>query len=158
MAAAPDPLSVTLSSPSALPLPDVTLSLDSALPPTAPVTQAVILVDGSPGATGNGPSPAFPGPIISVVSTFDGFGLNAESPQALARSTEVVRVALYDTSGAVTGAIELSEGPAYGRDILTTVARGWLAAGLLAVILASLAGWLVSGLSLIHISEPTRPY
>jgi signal transduction histidine kinase len=80
-----------------------------------------------------------------VVSTFDGFGLNIEAPQALARSPQVVRVALVDTSGALTGAIELSEGPAYGRDILTSVARGWLAAGVLAVLLASLAGWLVAG-------------
>ncbi|MBE2237490.1 MAG: HAMP domain-containing histidine kinase, partial [Caldilineaceae bacterium] len=51
---------------------------------------------------------------------------------------------LYDPAGAVTGAIELSEGPAYGREILTSVARGWLAAGALAVLLASLAGWLAA--------------
>ncbi|MCB0133525.1 MAG: HAMP domain-containing protein, partial [Caldilineaceae bacterium] len=90
-------------------------------------------------------SAALAGPNISVVSTYDGFGLNMEAPQALERSSQVVRVALYDPSGAVTGAIELSEGPAYGRDILTSVARGWLAAGVLAVLLASLAGWLAAG-------------
>lgn len=125
--------------------PDVMLSLDSALTSAAPVTQAIILMDESQAATANNPAPATPGPIISVVSTFDGFGLNLETSQALARSTQVVRVALVDAAGAVTGEIELSEGPAYGRDILTTVAQGWLAAGLLAVLLASLAGWLVSG-------------
>jgi signal transduction histidine kinase len=124
---------------------DIMLSLEDELAPTAPVTQAIILMDGSPAPAGGGPSPAFPGPTISVVSTFDGFGLNIEAPQALARSPQVVRVALVDTSGALTGAIELSEGPAYGRDILTSVARGWLAAGVLAVLLASLAGWLVAG-------------
>ncbi len=139
LATAPDPSSATTSPP------DVMLSLDDELTPTAPLTQAVILMDGSPAAAGGGPSPAFPGPIISVVSTFDGFGLNMEASQALARSPQVVRVALVDTSGAATGAIELSEGPAYGLDILTAVARGWLAAGLLAVLLASLAGWLVAG-------------
>ena len=142
---ATDPLSVTASPPGGFPPPDVMLSLGNEVTFTAPVTQAIIMMDGSPAMTSGGPSPARPGPIISVVSTFDGFGLDAELPQAMARSTQVVRVALYDTSGAVTGAIELSEGPAYGRDILTTVARGWLAAGVLAVLLASLAGWLVSG-------------
>ncbi len=131
--------------PSAASPPDVMLSLGDELTATAPVTQAIILMDGSPAPAGGGLSATGPGPIISVVSTFEGFGLNIESPQALARSTQVVRVALVDTSGAVTGAIELSEGPAYGRDILTSVARGWLAAGLLAVLLASLAGWLVAG-------------
>lgn len=109
------------------------LSLDDELTPTAPA------------AAGGGLSQALPGPIISVVSTFNGFGLNIEAPQALARSPQVVRVALYDTSGAATGAIALSEGPAYGRDILASVARDWLAAGVLAVLLASLAGWLVAG-------------
>jgi signal transduction histidine kinase len=134
------PLSAT--APAAFPAPDVMLSLDNA-PPAAPITQAIIMMDGAPTATDGGATT--PGPIISVVSTFDGFGLNLETSQALARSTQVVRVALVDAAGAVTGAIELSEGPAYGRDIITTVARGWLAAGLLAVLLASLAGWLVSG-------------
>jgi signal transduction histidine kinase len=145
VASAPDPLPVTASPTDPGRALDVMLSVDDELLPTSPVTQAIILVDGAPDATGEGPSSAFPGPIISVVSTFDGFGLNSEAPQALARSTEVVRVAMYDTSGAVTGAIELSAGPAYGRDILTAVAQGWLAAGVLAVLLASLAGWLVSG-------------
>jgi HAMP domain-containing protein len=144
VAAAPDSLSATASPPGSLPAPDVMLSLDNAITPTAPVTQAIFLVDGSSAMTG-GPSSALPAPIVSVVSAFDGFGLNAELSQAMARSTQVVRVALCDTSGALTGAIELSEGPAYGRDILTTVAQGWLAAGVLAVLLASLAGWLVSG-------------
>lgn len=139
VAPAPDPSSATA------PPPDVMLSLDSELLPRAPVTQALILMDGTSAATDGGSSRTLPGPTISVVSTFDGFGLNLESSQALARSTQVVRVALYDTAGAVTGAIELSEGPAYGRDILTSVARGWLAAALLAVLLASLAGWLVAG-------------
>lgn len=139
LAPVPDPSSATIS-----PL-DVMLSLDDDLAPTAPLTQAVILMDGSPAPAGDGPSPAFPGPTISVVSTFDGFGLNIDAPQTLARSPQVVRVALVDSSGAATGAIELSEGPAYSRDILTSVARGWLAAGALAVLLASLAGWLAAG-------------
>ncbi|MCO5214096.1 MAG: HAMP domain-containing histidine kinase [Caldilinea sp.] len=125
--------------------PDVILAVDIPLTQTAPVSQAIFLMDGPPAATGGMASAALAGPNISVVSTYDGFGLNMEAPQALERSSQVVRVALYDPSGAVTGAIELSEGPAYGRDILTSVARGWLAAGVLAVLLASLAGWLAAG-------------
>ncbi len=138
LATAPDPSSAPASSP------DVMLTVDIPLTSTAPLTQALILMDGPPSPASGSPA-ALPGPIISVVSTFDGFGLNSDAPQMLERSTQVVRVAMIDTSGAATGAIELSDGPAYGRDILTSVARGWLAAGLLAVLLASLAGWLVAG-------------
>jgi two-component system sensor histidine kinase MprB len=120
------------------------LAVDVPLTQTAPVSEAIFLMDGSPAEAGGVASAALAGPNVSVVSTYDGFGLNMEAPQVLERSSQVVRVALYDPAGAVTGAIELSEGPAYGREILTSVARGWLAAGALAVLLASLAGWLAA--------------
>lgn len=138
VATAPDGSSATTAPP------DVMLAVDIPLTQTAPVSEAIFLMDGSPAEAGGVASAALAGPNVSVVSTYDGFGLNMEAPQALARSSQVVRVTLYDPAGAVTGAIELSEGPAYGREILTSVARGWLAAGALAVLLASLAGWLAA--------------
>jgi signal transduction histidine kinase len=42
------------------------------------------------------------------------------------------------------GTLVLSEGPAFGRSILRSVARGWAFAGLLAVLLAALLGWYMS--------------
>src|SRR5262249_30058981 len=43
------------------------------------------------------------------------------------------------------GRLVLSEGPAFGRAMLKSVARGWAFAGLLAVVLAALLGWYISG-------------
>jgi signal transduction histidine kinase len=42
------------------------------------------------------------------------------------------------------GTLVLSEGPAFGRSILRSVAWGWAFAGLLAVLLAVLLGWYIS--------------
>jgi signal transduction histidine kinase len=42
------------------------------------------------------------------------------------------------------GTLVLSEGPAFGRSILRSVAWGWALAGLLAVLLAVLLGWYMS--------------
>lgn len=84
---------------------------------------------------------------ISAVGSPGGFqlGVGVDLNQITPRAGRLVQMPLHDASGALTGHIELSEGPAYGRDVLTNVGRGWLVAALLAVSLASLAGWLVSG-------------
>ena len=42
------------------------------------------------------------------------------------------------------GNLLISDGPAYGRDILLSVSRAWAGSGLLAVLLAGLAGWIAS--------------
>ncbi|MGD8792086.1 MAG: HAMP domain-containing sensor histidine kinase [Anaerolineae bacterium] len=61
------------------------------------------------------------------------------------RSSQVVRLPIYDhTSAQLVGYVELSEGPAYGQQIVTSVARGWILAGAVAVALAAAAGWLIS--------------
>lgn len=46
--------------------------------------------------------------------------------------------------GNTLGTLVLSEGPAFGRSILRSVAWGWALAGLLAVLLAVLLGWYIS--------------
>ena len=56
------------------------------------------------------------------------------------RSNQVYRQAL-SIAGGDTHFIELSNGPAYGREIIRNVAAGWGIAGSLAVLLAALAGW-----------------
>ncbi len=118
-------------------------TMTSPLPPDLPPSAVISMSLGLPTLPAAGPAGAFPS--VAVEGGLYGFGLNTDPVQPAIRSTQVVTAGLTDASGAVTGYIELSEGPAYGRDIITSVARGWLAAGLLAVLLASLAGWLVSG-------------
>jgi signal transduction histidine kinase len=82
--------------------------------------------------------------FMSAVPTLYGFGLNAEIPSDGRRSDLVIRYPFYDQVGKVRGYVELSEGPAYGRQILESVTRGWAIAGAVAVLLAALAGWVAS--------------
>jgi len=60
------------------------------------------------------------------------------------RSRQVVKQVMLDQNQGILGTIELSNGPAYGSEILRSVARGWLLAGSLSILLAAAAGWLVS--------------
>ena len=81
---------------------------------------------------------------VPAVGTLFGFGLGAERTPDDRRSSQVVRRSLYDSQGRLLGTIELSEGPAYGRRILESVAWGWGIASGVAVLLAAGVGWLVS--------------
>lgn len=60
------------------------------------------------------------------------------------RSRQVVKQVMLDQNQGILGTIELSNGPAYGSEILRSVARGWLLAGSLSILLAAAVGWLVS--------------
>jgi signal transduction histidine kinase len=80
----------------------------------------------------------------SAVGTPYGFGLNAETPSEGRRSDQVTRQPFHDREGELLGYVELSEGPAYGRQVLDSVTRGWAVAGSVAVTLAAVAGWLAS--------------
>lgn len=60
------------------------------------------------------------------------------------RSVHVVEQQVVDSVGKPLGKIILSDGPAYGDEILNTVTKGWVVAGFAAVVFAALAGWLVS--------------
>jgi len=51
---------------------------------------------------------------------------------------------IHDDTGKHLGYIELSEGPAYGRDVLESVAWGWAIASLVSIVLAAFVGWLIS--------------
>jgi signal transduction histidine kinase len=66
----------------------------------------------------------------------------AEEPGV--RSTQEVRQAIVDLDGRSLGQVVLSQGPAFGRSILTGVARGLLLAGFIAVLLATLVGYFIS--------------
>jgi signal transduction histidine kinase len=80
----------------------------------------------------------------SAFGTPYGFGLNAETLAQEGRSDQVTRQPFHDRAGELLGYVELSEGPAYGRQILDSVTRGWAIAGAVAVLLAAGAGWLAS--------------
>lgn len=60
------------------------------------------------------------------------------------RSDQIVRRPFYDEQGHPLGYVELSSGPAYGRDIVNSVAWGWSIASVAAVALAAGAGWFLS--------------
>lgn len=95
------------------------------------------------------PAPNEKGTIIyrsvQVAGSPFGFYLNGEAASARARSNQIVKQAIVDPkNGSVLGAVDLSEGPAYGRDILTNVAWGWALASAVAVLLAAGVGWFIS--------------
>lgn len=81
---------------------------------------------------------------LPVVSTQFGFGFGSGAASDTAVSTLIVRLPIFGENGRLLGAVELSQGPAYGRDILQNVFWGWLIASLVAVLLAGVAGWLAS--------------
>ncbi len=83
-------------------------------------------------------------PRLSFVGTPLGFNVSAEAPAVNARSDQVVRQPIQGGAGELLGYLELSEGPAYGREIVDSVARGWAIAGGVAVVLAASVGWIIS--------------
>jgi signal transduction histidine kinase len=59
-------------------------------------------------------------------------------------SSQVVRVPVHKAGEKLLGYVELSQGPAYAREIVGDVAVGWGIASAVAVALAAAVGWLVS--------------
>ena len=82
---------------------------------------------------------------VAVVGTPYGFGMNPEVGSGDRRSELVVRRPVVTASQRLVGYLELSDGPAYGRDIIESVARGWAIAGAVAVVIAGAVGWVISG-------------
>ncbi|WP_420631340.1 ATP-binding protein [Candidatus Leptofilum sp.] len=82
--------------------------------------------------------------VLPVVGTQFGFGFGEQPGADGTVSNLAVSRPIVDENGRLLGRVELSQGPAYGRDILQSVFLGWLIASAVAVLLAGLAGWLVS--------------
>lgn len=82
--------------------------------------------------------------LIPAVGTPYGFGLTAGAEVDGPRSTQVVRHPFYTELIKLRGYVELSEGPAYGRQVLTSVTWGWAVASGVAVLLAAGVGWIIS--------------
>jgi signal transduction histidine kinase len=81
---------------------------------------------------------------MPAVGTPYGFGFNPEIVPESRRSRRVVRYPFHNEAGDLLGYVELSEGPAYGRQILESVAWGWGIASSVAVVLAAGVGWFAS--------------
>jgi len=81
---------------------------------------------------------------MPIAGTLFGFGLNREMSLSGRRSNQIMQLPIHDDMGMPLGYIELSEGPAYGRDVLESVAWGWAIASLVSVVLAAGVGWLIS--------------
>jgi signal transduction histidine kinase len=82
---------------------------------------------------------------LSVVGTLQGFDLSGGAALADGRrSNQEAQVTLYPEPDRLQAIILLSEGPAYGREIVGKVAWGWAIAAGVSVIVAAAAGWLIS--------------
>jgi signal transduction histidine kinase len=82
---------------------------------------------------------------IQVNGSPFGFSLNADVPMKTAHSNLKITEAIRDPqNNNALGAIQLSEGPAYGSSILRSVAWGWALASAIAVLLAAVIGWFIS--------------
>lgn len=97
--------------------------------------------------------------VLPATGTLNGFGLGDTIPGSSARSLQIARRVLVGSSGTQLGAIELSNGPAYGRQIVAQVARLWGVAGVMAIMVAATAGWAASRritVPLISLTSVTR--
>jgi signal transduction histidine kinase len=82
--------------------------------------------------------------------------LGPETTILARRSSQVVQQPIMDQYGKPLGILVLSDGPAYGDEILNNVMNGWILAGIAAVLLAALAGWLVSTRITTPLTELTQ--
>jgi methyl-accepting chemotaxis protein len=98
-------------------------------------SMAVTEATPAPGATAAAPFVFDAGAFLEAAYGFD----------RLRRTGEAAEITLVEPgSGRPLGRLRVSEGPAYGQDIVASVGRVGAAAGLAAVVLAAGAGWLVS--------------
>lgn len=80
--------------------------------------------------------------FVMVSGTPYGFAFESELSFGTRSSQQVTTPIIVD--GQLKGFLELSEGPAYGTEIVDSVARGLIGAGLIAVALAVVTGWFIS--------------
>jgi signal transduction histidine kinase len=100
--------------------------------------------------------------FVAVAGTPYGFGLNGERDVIFAdtpRSDQKVETPIFNAIHKLIGYVQLSDGPAYGTEIVNGVARSLIGAGIVAVLVAAATGWLISrqiSKPLLHLAEVTR--
>jgi signal transduction histidine kinase len=72
-----------------------------------------------------------------------GFNVGGEKAVTELRSSQERRIAIHSPAG-LLGYITFLEGPAYGREIVKSVAIGFLFAGALSIVLSGMVGWWIS--------------
>lgn len=87
-----------------------------------------------------------PGWVIPISRSPFGVDFNAAFSPEHRRSNQAISAVIQapDEQGTRIGTLRISDGPAYGTEILDSVARGWMFAGGCAVLLAVLVGWFIS--------------
>ncbi len=133
----------------------------SAMPPPLSVGGSVSVPAGSPqsfqiqviqgqAAGSSGPQKDFvifsPDSIgVAMPANVSMYGLfNFNGDEIIRRSSQAVAQRIVNERGTVLGTLILSDGPAYGDEILNNVMNGLVAAGVIAVLLAAFAGWFFS--------------
>jgi len=82
---------------------------------------------------------------VPVASSPFGFDLSSDTTTGGPRSKLTIAELIHDPkTGNDLGSVRLSEGPDYGSAILRSVARGWMFASVIAVLLAVGIGWYIS--------------
>jgi signal transduction histidine kinase len=104
---------------------------------------AINVVDKALVGTNLEENPVYLSPLPTENTLF-GFGLGDTETQSLQHTDQVIRIPVIDSTNQVLGTLEVSEGLAFGRSIIKNVARGWIVAGVISVLVAGLAGWFVS--------------
>lgn len=79
-----------------------------------------------------------------------GYYLSPDEPAASVRSDQQVTMPLLDNQGDLLSYIKMSEGPAFGLEVVADVAQVFLGAGIVAVLVAGVVGWFASR----NISQP----
>ena len=88
--------------------------------------------------------------IFPAVGAQFGFGPGLEATRDGRRSGQKVSQPIYDHLGEFRGHVEVLEGPAFGSEVLRSVAWGWAVASSVAVAIAAGVGWLMS----LRMSKP----
>ncbi len=87
------------------------------------------------------------GNVIQISRTPFGLNINDNlifGQRSHRRSDQMGSAPIRDRQGNILGYIQLSDGPAYGLEILDSVAQSWAIATIVAVFLAAIAGWFMS--------------
>jgi signal transduction histidine kinase len=83
---------------------------------------------------------------IQIVPSLYGFGIRDRIVEMRrdARSEQEVMRLIQTPDGRTIGTLRISNGPAYGTEIVESVARGWLLASAFSITLAIFVGWMMS--------------
>lgn len=117
--------------------------IDATVEPGVLTQTRRVVLSGASGQTGPLPPVDFISALPASRTPY-GFSLNPTAPVDGGRTGQVIAQPVYDSAGQLLGTLELSQGPAYGRDIVASVAWGWAIAGGAAVMVAAAAGWIIS--------------